>query len=107
MTTLLISDTTFSIYYFPYIIFHILFSIYYFPYIIFDFIEDLVYNENLVNTNLRKRTLKKLIKDTWSKTVFTANKKLYQQIDGVSVGSSLGLLLANITMAELEWKVTK
>ena len=43
-----------------------------------------------------------------SKTVFTANKKLYQHIDGVSMGScSLGLLLANIKMTELEWKVMK
>ena len=35
------------------------------------------------------------------------NKKLYQQIDGVSMGSSLGPLLANIIMTELERKVIK
>ena len=52
----------------------------------FNIILDLVYNENLVNTNLGKKTLKKLIKDTCSKTVFTANKTLYQKIDGVSMG---------------------
>ena len=62
-----------------------------------NIILDRVYNENLVKKNLRKRTLKKLIKDTCRKTVFTANKKLYQQIDGVS---SLGPLLANIIITE-------
>ena len=36
-----------------------------------------------------------------------ANKKLYQQIDAVSLGSSLGPLLANIIMTELERKVIK
>ena len=44
----------------------------------FNIVLDCVYNEDLVNTDLKKRTLKKLIKDTCSKTVFTANKKLYQ-----------------------------
>ena len=72
-----------------------------------NIILDRVHNENLVNTNLRKRILKKLIKDTCSKTVFMANKKLYHQIDGISMGSSLGPLLVNITMTELEWKVIK
>ena len=74
---------------------------------IVNIILDCVYNENLVNTNLRKRTLKKLIEDTCSKTVFTANEKLYQQIDGVSMSSSLGPLLGNIIMTELERKFIK
>ena len=72
-----------------------------------NIILDRVYNENLVNTNIRKRTLKKQIKDTCSKTVITTNKKLYQQIDGVSMGSSLGPLLANIIKTELEGKIIK
>ena len=75
-----------------------------------NIISDRLYNENLVDTQLRKRTLKKLIKDTCSKIVFTANKKLYQQIDGVSMGSYLGLanvILANVIMTELEQKVVK
>ena len=62
----------------------------------FNIILDSVYNEDLVNTDLRKRTLKKLIKDTCSKTVFTANKKLYQQIDCVSMGSSLDRYLLTL-----------
>ena len=74
---------------------------------IVNIILDCVYNENLVNTNLIKRTLKKLIKDACNKTVFTANEKLYQQTDGVSMSSSLGPLLANIIMTELERKFIK
>ena len=38
---------------------------------------------------------------------FTANEKLYQQIDGVSMSNSLGPLLANIIMTELERKFIK
>ena len=33
--------------------------------------------------------------------------KLYQQIDDVSMSSSLGPLLANITITELAWKIFK
>ena len=48
-----------------------------------NIILDHVYNENLLNTNLKLRRLKKVIKDTCIKTVFVANKKLYQQTDGI------------------------
>ena len=61
----------------------------------------------MISIQLKKRTLKKLIKDTCSKAVFSANKKLYQQIDGISMGSSLGPLLANIIMTELERTIIK
>ena len=46
--------------------------------------------------------MKKLIRDTCLKTPFLSNGKLYQQIDGVSMGSSLGPVMANIIMTELE-----
>ena len=36
------------------------------------------------------------------KTAFSYNNKLYKQIDGISMGSSLGPVLANIIMTELE-----
>ena len=61
-----------------------------------------IYDDKLISTNLRKRTLKKLILDTCAKTAFTFNNKLYEQKDGVSMGSSLGPVLANIIMTELE-----
>ena len=57
-----------------------------------------VYEEKLVKTNLKK----KLIKDSCSKTAFMFNGKIYKQIDGVSMGSSLGPVLANVIMTEFE-----
>ena len=48
-----------------------------------------VYSENLVTTNLTKRTMKKLLKDACSKTAFTFSDKIYKQIDGASMGSPL------------------
>ena len=59
-----------------------------------------VYEEKL--TNLKKHILKKLIKDSCSKTAFMFNGKMYKQIDGVSMGSSLGPVLANVIMTEFE-----
>ena len=47
------------------------------------------------------------MKDTCSKTVFSTSNKLYQQIDGVSMGSSLGPLLAGIIMTEMEKTIIK
>ena len=60
-----------------------------------------------ISTNLKKRTLKKLILDSCTKTAFSFNNILYQQKDGVSIGSSLGPVLANIIMTELEDVVIK
>ena len=65
-------------------------------------ILDCVYNKHLIHTQLKKSTLKKLIRDTCTKTVFSSNGQLYEQIDGVSMGSSMGPLLANIIMTQLE-----
>ena len=65
-------------------------------------IERRVYTEKLINTKLSKRELKKLIKDTCTLTPFSFNDVIYEQIDGVSMGCSLGPLLANIIMTELE-----
>ena len=47
------------------------------------------------------------MKDICNKTVFSANNKLYQQIDGVSMGNSLSSLLANIIMTEMEKTIIK
>ena len=67
-----------------------------------NIIPKRVYNEKLINTSLSKRSLKKLILDICQKTALSFNNKLYEQIDGVSMGGSLGLVLANITMTECE-----
>ncbi|XP_066932663.1 uncharacterized protein [Clytia hemisphaerica] len=59
----------------------------------------------LIKTTLKKSTLKKLILDTCQKTAFLYNNQIYEQTDGVSMGASLGPVLANIIMTELEKRV--
>ena len=68
-------------------------------------ILDKVYKEKVLSTTLSKRTLKKLIIDCCTKNAFTFNNKFYEQTDGVLMGSSLGPVLENIIIAELERKV--
>ena len=51
-----------------------------------------IYNDHTISTNLKKRSLKKLILDTCTKTAFSFNNIIYEQKDGVSMDSSLGLL---------------
>ena len=63
---------------------------------------DKIYVNKILPTTLHKRTLKKLILDSCTKNTFTFNGDLYEQVDGVSMGSSLGPVLANIIMADLE-----
>ena len=70
-----------------------------------NIILDRIYNQNLLTTNIKKRTLKKLLKDCCTKNAFTFNNVIYEQIDGVSMGSCLGPTLAYIIMTELEIKV--
>ena len=50
--------------------------------------------------------MKKLILDACTKTVFSFNSKCYRQIDGASMGSPLGTVLANM-MTELESTIVK
>ena len=72
-----------------------------------NLILDRVYKDKLIETSMKKRTLKKLLLDTCTKTAFSFNGQLYEQTDGVSMGGSLGPLLANIIMAELEAQVVR
>ena len=67
-----------------------------------NIILERVYTEKLINTKLFKRSLKKLILDSCNKTAFSFNNKIYEQIDGVSMDSSLGPVLANIILTEFE-----
>ena len=66
-----------------------------------------IYNDKVIPTTLQKRTMKKLIIGAYTKTVFSFNSKFYKQIDGVSMGSQLGPILANIIMTELESTIVK
>ena len=70
-----------------------------------DVILKRVYTEKKIQTKLTKRTLKKLVLDTCTKTAFLANGKILEQVDGVSMGASMGPVLANIIMTELEKEV--
>ena len=51
---------------------------------------------------MRKTTLKKLIKDSCTKTAFSFDGKTYKQIDGVSIDSLVGPVLANVIMTAFE-----
>ena len=68
----------------------------------FNIILDRIYNKKPLKTNMKKRTMKKLLKDCCTKNAFSFNNTIYEQIDGVSIGSCLGSVLANIFMTELE-----
>ena len=66
-----------------------------------------VYSENKISTTLSKRSLKKLLLNACTKTAFSFSKKLYEQINRVSMGSPLCPLMANVMMTELERRVVK
>ena len=51
--------------------------------------------------------MKKVILEACTKTTFSFNSKFYKQIDRVSVGWSLGPVLSNITMTEIESSIIK
>ena len=55
-----------------------------------------IYNDHTISTNLKKRSLKKLILDTCNKTAFSFSKISYEQKDGVSMGSSFWSVMAII-----------
>jgi hypothetical protein len=65
-------------------------------------ILDRIYKDELIATTLKKRTLKKLILDCCNKTAFYFDEQIYVQKDGISMGSSLGPVLANIILTEFE-----
>ena len=56
---------------------------------------------------IKKSTLKDLIKDCCTKTVFSFNNIIYKQKNGVPMDLSLGPVLASVIMAELEKKIVK
>ena len=61
-----------------------------------------VFNDKLIDTTLQKRTLKKLLIDSCTKTAFSFDSVLFEQINGVSMGSCLAPVLANIILTEHE-----
>ena len=67
-----------------------------------NIILDRIYRQKLLKTNLKKRTMKKLLLDSCTKTAFSYDNILYQQCCEVSMGSSLAPVLANIILTEFE-----
>ena len=61
-----------------------------------------IYDSKLISTNLSRRSLKKLLLDSCTKTIFSNNGNFYKQIDVVSMVSPLGPTLVNIIMTEFE-----
>ena len=51
--------------------------------------------------------MKKLLLDSCTKTALSYHNVLYEQCDGVSMGSFLGPVLANITLTEFENVIVK
>ena len=51
--------------------------------------------------------MKKFIIKACTKTAFLSNNTIYKQIDGVSMGSPFGPVLANSIMTELESSIVK
>ena len=70
-------------------------------------ILDRVYNKKLINTSLKKRTTRKLLLNSCTKTAFSFDNVLYEQCDGVSMGSSLGPVLVNIVLTEFQNLIVK
>ena len=57
---------------------------------------------NIITTNLKISTLKKLIFDSCTQTPFSFNGKIYKQNDSVSMGPYLDPVFANIILTEFE-----
>ena len=66
--------------------------------------KNLIFNHN-PNLNITRKELKKLILVATSQTHFIFNSKFYSQINGVTMGSPLAPVLANIFMGfhESKW----
>ena len=72
-----------------------------------NIILNRIYVDKVIPATLQTGTMKKLILDACTKTVFSFNSKFYKQINGVSMGSPFWPVLANIIMTELESTIVK
>ena len=60
------------------------------------------YNENETHTNIKRSEIKKLLLLCRKNVYFMFNIDIYQQSDGVAMGSPLRQVIAGIAMVELE-----
>ena len=77
-----------------------------FTYIPLDFTINVmlrrIYNENEIHTNIKRSEMKEVLLLSTKNVHFTFNNDIYQQCDGVAIGSPLGQVIAGIFMVELE-----
>ena len=67
-----------------------------------NLIFDKVYKESLIQTKLKRNELKQLLELCTKEMHFSFEGDIYEQVDGVAMGSPLGPVLANIFMVALE-----
>ena len=65
---------------------------------LFDIVAGQLVEDKLIGTTLTKRTQQKLLLDCTIKVAFLFDNNCYEQTDGVSIGSCLALMLANIIL---------
>ena len=68
---------------------------------------DRVYKKKLINTNLKIRTMKKLLLDPCAENAVSFDNVLYKQWDGASMWSCLAPVLANIILTEIKNVIVK
>ena len=77
-----------------------------FTYVPLDFTINVIliriYNENEIHTNIKRLEMKELLLLCTKNVHFTFNNDIYQQCDGVAMGSPLGPVIARIFMVVLE-----
>ena len=67
-----------------------------------DIVLKRIYGKHEITTNIGCKEMKDLITLCTKNVLFTFNNEIYQQRDGVAMGSPLGPILAGIIMVELE-----
>ena len=76
-----------------------------FTYFPLDFIIDVIhsgiYNEKEIHANIKRSEMKELLLLCSKNVHFTFNNDIYQQCDGVAMGSPLGPVIAGIFMVDL------
>ena len=67
-----------------------------------DIILRRIYDENQIETSIKRKDMKELLLLCTKNVHFTFNGEFYVQLDGVAMGSPLGPVIAGIFMTELE-----